>query len=186
MRKHVLALLFSALAGATALATVMVPLSLDQLTGESDAVVLGHCIDKRVYKTGEMIYTEYTVRVYDVLKGSTLKEVKVVQPGGESGGKGIYVAGVARFAPAEEVMLFLGKDIGGRRDLVGWSQGKFTIYYDAKSKTKFAVRQLGGIGFMKKSSGEISSGKPEQIKLDELKSRVKKIIAEQKAKAGKK
>jgi len=181
LRRIFWAFLFLVLAASAALATVMVPLSLKELTDDADAVVLGHCTGRRVFQSGGMIYTEYTIQVYDSLKGAPAKEMKVVQPGGEYGGKGIYVSGVARFSLLEEVMLFLGKDKQGARDIVGWSQGKFRIYYDEQSKKKFAAQEFGGAGFIKKSSGETTEAKPEKMELEMLKAAVKDIVAAKKA-----
>jgi len=180
LRRLVVALAF--LVSSLALATVMVPLSLKQLTDDADLVVVGSCVDKQVVKSGKMIFTDYTIQVSEVLKGATVKEVKVRQPGGESGGKGVYVAGVARFTPAEEAVLFLarpGKD--GARDLIGWSQGKFHIYYDDKTKARYAVQELQGISFMKKSTGEITEPSVSRIELKQLQTQVKSIVANQKA-----
>lgn len=163
-----------------ALATVMVQLSLGQLTREADTIVLGHCTNKRVYKVGNMIYTEYTIQSYDVLKGSTAPELKITQPGGAVDGKGVYVSGVARFNPLEEVMLFLTREKNGSRDIVGWSQGKFHIYYDENSGKKMALQQMGGVGVLNKTTGEITESHPAAIVLDQLKSQVKSIVANSK------
>jgi hypothetical protein len=172
--------LFLFLGSFAALATVMVQLSLDQLTREADTVVLGHCTNKRVFKTGEMIYTEYTIQSYDVLKGSTAAEFKITQPGGALNGKGVYVSGVARFSPMEEVMLFLTKEKNGSRDIVGWSQGKLHVYYDAATGQKLAVQQMGGAGMLNKTTGAITESHPAAVSLEQLRSQVKTIVAKQK------
>lgn len=180
MKKHWLSVLVLFLGSFAALATVMIPLSLDQLSRDADTVVIGHCTNQRVFKTGEMIYTEYTIQPYDVLKGSTAKELKITQPGGEMDGKGIYVSGVARFTPAEEVMLFLTKEKSGSRDIVGWSQGKFHIYYDETTGHKLAVQQMGGAGILNKTTGAITETLPAAIGLEQLRGQVSTIIAKQK------
>jgi len=157
----------------------MVPLSLENLTGESESVVLGHCIDKRVYQEGKMIWTEYTIQVYEVLKGEKAKEVKVRQPGGEIGEVGIAVSGAVSFGPLEEVLLFLGKEEKGARDLVGWGQGKFQIYYDKKTGKKFAYQQLAGVKFVEKTQKTKPVEKsPSKIELEQLKEQIKVIIKE--------
>lgn len=161
-------------------ATVMVPLSLDQLAKESDSIVLGHCVGKRAYFSGGMIFTEYTVQVYEVLKGDAVKELKVRQPGGEYDGKGIYIPGVARFSAFEESLIFLGKVQAGSRDVVGWSQGKFHIYYDEQSKTKFAVQEPAGLSVIKKSTGEIVDPAGSKIELEKLVSQVRAVVAKDK------
>jgi len=157
----------------------MVPLSLEDLTGESESVVLGHCIDKRVYQEGKMIWTEYTIQVYEVLKGEKVKEIKVRQPGGEIGELGIAVSGAVSFAPLEEVLLFLGKEEKGARAPIGWAQGKFKIYYDKKTGKKFAHQQLQGVKFVEKGKKEKLGEKAvSKIELEQLKEEIKAIIKE--------
>lgn len=180
MRRTVLALIF--LVPSIALAAVMVHLSLSELTNNADLVVVGKCVNKQFVKSGKAIFTDYTIQVSEVLKGATVKEVKVRQPGGEYGNRGVYVTGVARFTPAEEAMLFLdkpGKD--GSRDMIGWSQGKFHIYYDDKTKARYAVQDLQEISLMKKSTGTITEPSVSRIELKQLQTQVKSIVADQKA-----
>ena len=159
------------------LSAVMVPLSMEDLVVESDAVVLGHCIDKRVYQEGKMIWTEYTIQVYEVLKGEKLKEVRVRQPGGELGDVGIAVSGAVSFAPFEEVLLFLSKEEKGARDLIGFGQGKFKIYYDKKTGKKFAHQQLEGIKFIESGKKEKPKEKAiSKIELEQLKEEIKVLV----------
>lgn len=167
------------LLGSIALATVMVPLTLSQLTEQADKIVLGHCVNKRVYKTGKMIWTEYTFQVYEVLKGGSIKEVKIRQPGGEIGDEGIKVSGTANFLPGEEDLLFLDKEKDGAYDLIGWSQGKFQIFYDEKTKTKYTFQNLAGISFVKKT-GEPVLVEPMRFELDQVKAQIKAILAQKK------
>ena len=156
-------------------AVVMIPLNLDKLTQKADIIVLGHCIDKQVYESGKMIWTEYTIRVYEVLKGDAkIKEVKVRQPGGEVGERGIKVSGTVSFLPLEESLLFLKKTSSGAYQPVGWAQGKFKLYYDEKTKKKYARQELGGIAFWKKSKKD--SLPPSKIELKELKSQIKAVL----------
>ncbi len=159
----------------------MVPLSLDRLTEDADAIVIGHCMAKRVYERGNMIWTEYTFLVYDNLKGLPLKEIKVRQPGGEIGEKGIMVAGTANFLPLEEDLLFLDKDKDGSRDLIGWSQGRFKVYYDDKTKTKYAFQQWQGVSFLTPSGAPVKL-EPARVDLEQLKAQIKVIANKPKGK----
>jgi len=182
LKKIISALIF--LVPALAFATIMVPLSMDDLAGNSDIIVQGIVTGRHVFAQGDRIFTEYTIRVSDVLKGAPGGEVKVVQPGGELGRKGLYVAGVARFAPAEEVILFLGKDINGSRDVVGWAQGKFQVRYDEQTKTKFAAQQLQGLSFANQKTGTFSEPAASRIEVNALKAQIKTAVAGKKG-AGK-
>ena len=172
-------LIFFLISGA-AFATVMVPLSLEQMTSEADVIVQGACTGARVYESKGMIFTEYTVSVQDVLKGGPVKEVKVRQPGGEYNGKGIYIPGTAHFSASEESLIFLSREKDGSRDVVGWSQGKFHVYYDEQSKTKFAVQDLQGLSVIKKSAGGIVNPSASRMELGKLTSQVKTMVAREK------
>lgn len=179
MRKIIFALAF--LVPSLCLATVMIPLDLNQLTDQADKIVLGHCINKRVYQTGKMIWTEYTFQVYEVLKGEGIKEVKIRQPGGELNGNGVMVPGTASFSPFEENLLFLDKEKEGSRDLVGWAQGRFKVYYDEKTKSKYTFQNLSGISFVKKN-GDTVSVEPMKVDLEQIKAQIKTIVAQKKVK----
>ncbi len=159
------------------LSAVMVPLSLDQMTKKADLIALGHCIDKKVYQKGKMIWTEYTIRIYEVLKGAKVKEVVVRQPGGEVGDRGIKISGTVSFFPLEETLLFLKKRQNVFEPL-GWVQGKFKIYYDPLSKKKYAYRQFGDVLFLEKGK-TIRKPAPQKIELDVLKAQIRNILSKQ-------
>lgn len=180
MRRIISGFLFLVMMASVAQGTTMLALSLKELTDNADAVVIGRCTGKRVFKSGNMIYTEYIIQVEETIKGSVGRELKVVQPGGELGGKGVRVSGVARLSLQEDALLFLEKENQGHRGIVGWSQGKFHIYYDEQSKKKYARQELDGLGFAKRGSGEVAAAKAEKLELEKLKTEVRALAAQDK------
>ena len=163
------------------LATVMVPLNINQLTEQAEKIVIGHCTDKRVYERGNMIWTEYTIKVYEVLKGGEIKEIKIRQPGGEIGDRGVKVAGAVSFGKLEESVLFLDKEKDGAYDLIGWAQGKFHVYWDDKTRTKYILQNLDGISFVQKD-GKPVAVEPIKMELEQFKALIKAINAQKKGK----
>lgn len=95
------------LSGATAL-TAGQPRSLEDLTRESESIVVGHVDSAAGYvgPDGE-IYTDVTVRSEAVLKGDGVaSSLRFTVKGGVDGDRGVYFSDAPRFARGEDVVLF--------------------------------------------------------------------------------
>jgi len=125
-------------------------LSFEELTGRSDAVVRGRVVGStpKMNAAAGRISTFTEVEVTEAIKGTPGKRLTVRQPGGEVGGIGQAVAGAARFAPGEEVVLFLQRatDDATVFHVLGMSAGKVRL--EKKRDALRAVRDLDGIAFV--------------------------------------
>ncbi|HEY8207559.1 MAG TPA: hypothetical protein VIG99_08765 [Myxococcaceae bacterium] len=141
-------LLLAAPAGPARGATVL-RLSFEELTGRSDAVVRGRVVGStpKMNAAAGRISTFTEVEVTETIKGAPGRRITVRQPGGEVGGIGQSVAGAARFAPGEEVVLFLMRapDDAAVFQVLSMSAGKVRL--EKKRDALRAVRDLDGIHF---------------------------------------
>lgn len=146
-------------------------MTLEQLTKNSESVIIGQCTSKQVRLVGRHFETEYEVKVTDRLKGKDHAPGQVLRlalPGGEMTTPPLtqYVQGVPQMFKGEEVALFL-KDtppklpqtIAERADrnskiltspqIVGWSEGKFSVFTDQRDgRRKIARVNLENYGYV--------------------------------------
>lgn len=138
-----------ALLGPSALATVVIAESIEQMTRASPLVVRATAQQSMTaFDQGERkIWTWTELSVTETLKGQAPSTLLVKQPGGEVGGLGQFVAGVARFTPGEDCVLFLepATDERGVYVVRGLSAGK--VSFASRLGRTLAVRDLTGLAF---------------------------------------
>jgi hypothetical protein len=178
--------------GPSAPGTVMVPLSLDQMTSLSDDVVLGRVLYSFSYWTGDRsaIVTETHIAVDRYLKSvdPTHPEspyVTVRQPGGIVGGYGMRTAAAGTFDDNEWVVVFLKQSESGLHQLVGLGQGKFSIVSDPEGKAT-VVGSSKAISSVLSTSPEPASPSLEEegkntISLEKFERRVRGLTGIQRA-----
>jgi hypothetical protein len=139
-----------ALLAAPAFGATVLRLSFEQLTEKSDVVVRGRVVGStpKLNAAAGRISTFTDVEVTEAIKGAPGKRITVRQPGGEVGGIGQSVPGSARFAPGEEVVLFLQRapDDAAVFHVLSMSAGKVRL--EKRLDGLRAVRDLDGIAFV--------------------------------------
>ena len=96
----------------------------------SSYIIAGSVIAEHSYwdSAHELIYTDYTVKVAESLKGNLASsEVKVTVLGGVVGEIKLVVTEQPVFQVGEKVLLYLEKPADGKVQLTCGSQGKYTI-----------------------------------------------------------
>lgn len=126
-------------------------LNLQQMSLKADRVFAGRCLDVRVDEDpglGQPV-TTVTLAVTRSVKGGARGQVSIRMLGRQDGRdpEGGEIGGLPRFAPGEEVVLFLyGDSARGLTSPVGFGQGKFAIHTDKQGKrlavNAFANRRL--------------------------------------------
>lgn len=135
------ALLVSALAGAA----VLPWMSLEEIAGRADVIVLGtvESAESAWSEDGRIIVTRATVSVERALKGGPRLRVVVETPGGRVGDQTMIASGAPVFRAGERLVLFLepagaaGADAAGGgagpRAVVGWNLGRMIVRRDPRT-----------------------------------------------------
>lgn len=151
-------------------------LTICELTEKSEFIIIGtvDSVTSQYSSDSTTIYTDVILSPTIYLKGTPVSNnlsVKVF--GGMVGHMLLYVPSSADFELGESALVFLGSDpstLNAAYRVVGWAQGKFTIYYDNQTSQNLVTRDLEGFDFI---SGK-ESGTPEL--LDDLKTQITKCL----------
>ncbi|HKR60915.1 MAG TPA: hypothetical protein VJS64_14435, partial [Pyrinomonadaceae bacterium] len=151
--------------------TLAVALSLQEMATQSDAIVIGSCLDTRSVWVDRTLVTLATVSVSETLKGTASTNLTVVLPGGVDANRQFPVAvsypGAPRLTPGEDVFLFLTSDSDAGGYIVsGFSQGKFSIVQNeggepmvSRDLTKMSLKGNKGVRRGSENATPLSSFK---------------------------
>jgi len=112
----------------------------DLRNGSTD-IVLGRVMSYESAWDGNLIYTYYSVKVLDRVKGTPPEYVTVRIPGGEVGDVVLSVSETPDLAVGEDAFLFL-KNSGGFHEVTGWFQGKYRVKDGKVEDTGQTVEQF--------------------------------------------
>ena len=158
-------------------ASVVIPLSVEQLAQKAAVVVRGRVTAHHAdWTRGGRIVTTTTVAVTAALKGQPAATVEVRSLGGLVGGVGQQVAGEVHFADGEEVVVFLRPTglKGGSYAVVGMAQGKFAVATSAQGQ--LATQNLEGLGFVDEPGQPAVERKAEPVPLSDLEARIRRAV----------
>ena len=159
-----LAMLVAILIAASASATTLVRMSLDQLSEASTEIIRGHVVSQQTLWNPQhtRIYTYTTVALDQTYKGNPPSFPVVQQPGGTVGKVRVFVAGTVHFHAQSSYMLFLERSAADPSKflLVGMMQGAYRIYRDAETQEERLVLPLGFLarGTPASGAGSIIAG----------------------------
>lgn len=143
------------IAPATAHATITEALSLEQLVQRADHVVLATAeAENARYDARGRIVTDFTIRIDEVMKGSTRVGARLVMTrlGGAIGDLGMRVEGEPHLAVGVRYVLFLRAGRDGRTlRAVGMSQGVMEVQTQAGAPT--VMPGGGGLALMQRVRG---------------------------------
>jgi hypothetical protein len=149
-------------------AAIMIPLTTENLTGESELIILGDVkqIKSEWAEDKKAIFTIATVTVRETVKGkSSQKNLKIMYEGGEIDGIGMRVSDVVIPPVGENVLLFL-KPAKTRQfetiyKNVGKAQGQYKIDRDGiASKAGYSLAE---------SAKEIDNNLPIEVLVEKIK-----------------
>ena len=148
--------------GASAEATVMVELTLEDMARDAVAIVHG-----RVIRTGGHLgiregsaepYTVTTLDVIEWIKGPGGDRVELREIGGELGGGrgGMAIDGVPNYTAGEEVVVFLEDDPDADfYRTYGMVQGKFVVLHGVPGVPDTVVRDSEAVAFARWTEGRM-------------------------------
>jgi hypothetical protein len=149
MRTPLLAVFVAVLMAASASATTLMRMSLDQLAEASTEIVRGRVISQEtLWNPGHTrIYTYTTLALEQSYKGNPPSSLVVQQPGGRIGKVQVFVAGTVQFHAQVGYVLFLERSAVGSSKflLVGMMQGAYRIYRDATTQEERLILPLGSL-----------------------------------------
>lgn len=136
MRRYLIALLLAAvLMNVRATAITVVPMTFEQLVGESEAVIYARVSDVRGQWTTDRrsIESIISLDVLRYLKGNFGETVLIRVPGGEAGGRVNVLPGAPVLRSGELVVIFLDSRGPAIPTILGLNQGVFRVVPDTRT-----------------------------------------------------
>ena len=125
-------------------ATSLMRMSLTQMSHAAQLIVRARCTDNSTGWDAGEIWTFTSFDIEETWRGSAPSQISVRLLGGRVGNITSTVSGVPRFAPGEEVVLFLEPTPRGDFSIVSWEQGTFRIRRDSRTGEEIAVQDTAG------------------------------------------
>jgi hypothetical protein len=158
------------------LASLMTPLSIDDLTAKAALIVRGTVLSKSSQRdAGGRIYTKVELNVAEVWKGShTAKHLVIVHGGGTLGEERVVVSNQVEYDIAEEVVAFCVLNQRGEAVTLGLCQGKFHVWKDdaGMARVRNPFHGAGNSPSETRSLQNPERSKSDGLTLDQLKERV--------------
>jgi hypothetical protein len=155
----------------TLLATTLEQLSLDDMIQKSTGVVRARVSGSRTAMVGADIYTYYHLQVSETWKGQPAAELDVAVPGGSLRGQRQVIAGAPGLVSGDEYVLFLWTSRSGLTQVIGLSQGSFSVKADA-SNTLLMVR-AAAVDSMLDKNGRVVEDQPLNLRLADVRAKVR-------------
>lgn len=131
---------FAAVAGATTLEQ----LSMASMIQQSTSIVRARVTGGSAMRRGAGLYTAYGLDVLETLKGKAPAEIAV--PGGSLNGFQQIVSGAPALVAGQEYVLFLWTSRTGLTQVIGLTQGVFTVGKATVSRPAATEPMLGSDG----------------------------------------
>lgn len=139
-RRLVAVAFFCSPASACAMA---VQLSIEQLAGAADAIVVGKVVAVTAEQRGALIYSMARIKVEQAVKGNNRGEVIVESLGGRIGDQVLAVSETTPYAAGERVVVFLKKaEKAETYHTVGVRQGKLLVQDDVVAGHNLSLEAL--------------------------------------------
>jgi hypothetical protein len=160
-------------AGAVARASVTLRAGVEELSLAADAVVVGVVADHSVSldPAAGAIWTTWRVTVSSTLAGPSAKEVLVRVRGGTLGRTVQETIGAPQFTDGERIVVFLGPEAAGAREVVGMAQGAFHEERDPRTGATAWRNSVEGLSLVDAAGNGVEAG-PLALTTAELTSRV--------------
>jgi hypothetical protein len=138
-------LLVLSLSGCALQAATLEKLTLDEMVARSTAIVRARAVTASALWIGPTIYTRTHFQVLETWKGPNAAAVDVTEPGGSIGSAAQEYSGVPHFTPGQEFVLFLWTGPSGRTQVIGLSQGIFSVERPSGGAATVRRKPSGGL-----------------------------------------
>ena len=166
-------LLAASLAGLQA--TTLQQLSLKDMIQQSTMIVRCTATPAGASFRGSIIYTHYQLQITDVLKGHAGDQLDVAVLGGTAQGKRQYYAGAPALTTGQDYLLFLWTSKSGLTQVIGLSQGLFTVVVNASGQA--IIVRSAATQRMVNSSGQQVSDSDVVMSLSDLKALIQSVVS---------
>jgi hypothetical protein len=150
-------------------------LSLDDMIAQSTSIVRGKVVSEASILHGPLIYTHYKIQVTERYKGTGTATEEFMVPGGRLNGSTQEVAGAPDFATGREYVLFLWKGPSGNTQVIGLTQGVFTLPGNGGADPT-ATRTPSTELMLDRATGQAVKDERLSLRLSELKTRIKTVV----------
>ena len=147
---------------------------------QSTAIVRATVTGASPVVAGKDIYTSYQLQVTEALKspaGLTIKagqQLQAAVPGGAARGVRQTVAGAPALSAGQDCVLFLWTSRSGITQIIGLSQGLFSVILDANGNPQL-VRPASQ-ALVLTSSGQPAANVPVSMSLSALRSEIQSVL----------
>lgn len=141
-------------------------LSINDMIQLSTYIVRGKVLGTSASFKGNVIYTHYQVRVVEEFKGPAVQQIDVAVPGGTSQGYRQTFSGTPLLNTGDEYLFFLWTSKTGTTQILGLSQGLFTITKDANGQ--ISISRAASNEVMVSSSGKQVQDRAVTLRLSDL------------------
>ena len=186
MMSRVLCLLV--LAATSVFSTTLEKLALDDMIVKSTEIVRGRVLGVTSTRRGALILTRIRVSVTERWKGADAATVDVFLHGGTFQGLRQTFSGTPELSEGSEYVFFLWAGQSGNRQIIGLSQGVLdirpassspqTIDPAAAGGPKLMARRAAIAGMLDQATGIEAQDSGFAIPLDQLRARVKNVLAQ--------
>ncbi|HUA84931.1 MAG TPA: hypothetical protein VMB85_13805 [Bryobacteraceae bacterium] len=156
-------------------ATTLQKLTLDDMIRQSTAIVHVKVSSSSPVMRGRNIYTFYQFQLLETLKAGGGAQTEVAVPGGSTAGLRQEVAGAPSLAAGGEYVIFLWTSNSGLTQIIGLSQGLFSVLPDSSGTAELVRGALAGATLVNKS-GQTLNPLAVTISLSGLKAEIQKVL----------
>ncbi len=146
-------------------------LSLDDMIAQSTSIVRGKVASSYAAYSGSVIYTHYSIQVFETLKGSAAGTVEVAVPGGTVGTLRQSFGGAPVLHAGDQYVFFLWTSKSGLTQVIGLTQGLFSVAQDGTTDPT-TTRRASRERMIDPATGEPVNDKTLVMPLSQLRARI--------------
>jgi hypothetical protein len=159
---------------APARATTLQQLGLDEIIRKSTAIVRAKVLGSAGRLLGQDIYTYYQLQVLEDFRSANARQMEVAVPGGSAGGLRQIVSGAPVLNAGDEYVFFLWTSRSGLTQVIGLSQGLFSVKQGTQGDPVVARRPTSEL--MLDKYGHAVDDQSVSMRLSELRGQVQRVL----------
>jgi hypothetical protein len=156
-------------------ATTLELLSMSEMIQKSTTIARAQVVGSRSAFRGRDIYTYYQLQVRESWKPAGAQRLEVAVPGGTAGGFRQTAPGAPSLKMGGEYVIFLWTSRSGLTQVIGLSQGLFSVIEDASGDPVLA--RPAAAATMLDPSGKIVNDHAVTMTLGSLRSQIQQVLA---------